>query len=180
MILNPKGIGYPELVDDQIFGINIDEFFLIDASCGLMITKKSKKSKKNYDIFKLVFRKLMITALIGVLLAVILLVPHLTKAGYNSEVSNAKKEDNLNYDPPIIVSMKTTMYEYVTDDADIEKMARWIKEGCKNNKFFRDVIFPMMKNDCANCHSASSTMTDAAPDIPLSRYEDIKKSSIGE
>jgi hypothetical protein len=73
--------------------------------------------------------------------------------------------------------MKTTMYEYVTEDEDIDKMAQWIKEGSKYNAFFRDKIIPMMKNDCTNCHNTSSTMTDAAPDIPLSRYEDIKKYS---
>jgi hypothetical protein len=76
--------------------------------------------------------------------------------------------------------MKTTMHEYVTDYEDLDQMAQWIKEGSKYNTFFRDEIFPMVKNDCTSCHNTSSTMTDAAPEIPLSRYEDIKKYSRDE
>lgn len=133
---------------------------------------------KNYDIMKKkVFPGVMITTLIGVLAAVVFLAPDHTTAGYNAEMSNAEKKDDADHEAPIIVSMKTTMYEYVADDEDIDKMALWIKEGSKNNAFFRDEILPMVKNDCTNCHNITSTMTDAAPEIPLSRYEDIKKYS---
>jgi hypothetical protein len=135
---------------------------------------------KNDGILKLVYRGLMTTVLIGLLSAASFLIPHLTTAGHNSGISNVEKIDVMGHDSPIIVSMKTTMYEYVTEDEDIDKVARWIKEGSKNNAFFRDEIFPMIKSDCANCHNTSSTMTDAAPEIPLSRYEDIKKYSRAE
>jgi nitrate reductase cytochrome c-type subunit len=121
------------------------------------------------------FQGLLITTIIRVLAAVILLVSYPLAAGYDSENANTEKKNIADNDPPIIVSMKTTMYEYVTDDEDIDKMAQWIKEGSKYNMFFRNEILPMMKNDCTSCHNTSSAMTDAATEIPLSRYEDIKK-----
>ncbi len=132
----------------------------------------------NYDIIKeKLFEGLLITTLIRVLAALILLVPYPLAAGYDSGNANTVKENSANNDPPMIVSMKTTMYEYVTDDEDIDKMAQWIKDGSKYDAFFKNEILTMMKNDCTSCHSTSSTMTDSAPDIPLSRYEDIKKFS---
>ena len=131
----------------------------------------------NYEIIKeKIFQGLLITTLIRVLAAVILLVPYPIAAGYDSGNGNAntEKKNITDDEPPIVVSMKTTMYEYVSEDEDIEKMAQWIKEGSKYNAFFKNEILPMMKNDCTSCHNTSSTMTDAAPEIPLSRYEDIK------
>lgn len=132
----------------------------------------------NYDIIKeKVFQGLLITTLIRVLAAVILLVPYPIAAGYDAGNTNTEKMNISDNEPPIIVSMKTTMYEYVADDEDIDKMAQWIKEGSNYNAFFKNEILPIMKNDCTSCHNTSSTMTDAAPEIPLSRYEDIKKYS---
>lgn len=132
----------------------------------------------NYEIIKeKIFQGLLITTLIRVLAAVILLVPYPLAADYDSGNANAEKKNITDNDPPMIVSMKTTMYEYVTEDEDIDKMAQWIQEGSKYNAFFKNEILPMMKNDCTSCHNTSSTMTDAVPEIPLSRYEDIKKYS---
>jgi hypothetical protein len=131
---------------------------------------------KDYDIVKKrLFAGLMFTALVGVLFTLVFLLPHYSTTGFNSGAAWAKESSTAESEPLIIVSMKTTMYEYVADDEDIDKMAHWIKEGSKNDTFFRNEIFPMMKNDCTSCHNTSSTMTDAAPEIPLSRYEDLKK-----
>jgi len=73
----------------------------------------------------------------------------------------------------IIESMKTTMYEYVADDEEIEIVAKWIANGAKNDAFFKEEVLTVMEYDCQNCHSETSTMTDAAPDKPLTTYDEV-------
>lgn len=79
----------------------------------------------------------------------------------------------IKYAYPIIVSsMKATMYEYVADDEDIEIVEQWIAEGAGKD-FFKEEVRPILKADCTKCHSVSSTMTDAAPGMPLGKYEQV-------
>ncbi len=73
-----------------------------------------------------------VTTLIAVLTAVVFLAPHYTTAGYNAEMSNAEKKDVADHDAPILVSMKTTMYEYVADDEDIQLAV----DTCRNAGVF--------------------------------------------
>jgi cytochrome b subunit of formate dehydrogenase len=75
----------------------------------------------------------------------------------------------------IITSMKTTMYEYVADDEEIDIVEKWINDGAKNNAFFKEEVLTIMEYDCQNCHSKTSTMSKAAPDIPLMNHEDVVK-----
>jgi len=75
----------------------------------------------------------------------------------------------------IVTSMKTTMYEYVADDEEIDIVEKWINSGAKNDAFFKEEVLTIMEYDCQNCHSKTSTMTDAAPDIPLTSYDEIVK-----
>lgn len=77
-------------------------------------------------------------------------------------------------DPLLINAMKTTMYEYVADDEDIEIVAVWINNGSPNDDAFLTEILPIIKENCTKCHSTSSTMSDAAPDKPLVTHEDLK------
>lgn len=76
-------------------------------------------------------------------------------------------------EPQIIVSMKTTMYEFVADDEEIDIVAKWISDGAKNDAFFKEEVMMVMEYDCQNCHSATSTMSDAAPDKPLMTYDEV-------
>ncbi|MBU1341029.1 MAG: hypothetical protein KKE44_02820 [Proteobacteria bacterium] len=76
--------------------------------------------------------------------------------------------------PRIIVAMKTSMYDQVADDEDIDIMAQWIDDGAKNDDFFKNTIYTIIKNDCVNCHSETSTMTRKVPYLPFASYEDIK------
>jgi hypothetical protein len=78
-------------------------------------------------------------------------------------------------EPQIIQSMKTTMYEYVADDEEIDIVAKWISDGAKNDAFFKEEVLTIMEYDCQNCHSKTSTMTDAAPDKPLMTYNEVVK-----
>ncbi len=76
--------------------------------------------------------------------------------------------------PLIISSMKTSMYEYVSYDEEIDIVADWIAKGADKKAFNKD-IKPIMKANCTNCHSKTSTMTKAVPHMPLSKYKDVKK-----
>jgi hypothetical protein len=76
-------------------------------------------------------------------------------------------------EPLIVQSMKTTMYEYVADDEEIDIVTKWIAEGAKNDNYFNEEVLTIMEYDCQNCHSATSTMSKAAPDKPLMTYEEV-------
>ncbi|MDM8544002.1 multiheme c-type cytochrome [Desulfococcaceae bacterium HSG9] len=97
------------------------------------------------------------------------------KADSTSVDSSAEKGKSVSTEPRIIAAMKTSMYEQVADDEDIKIMAQWIKNGAKNDDTFKKDIYPIIKNDCVNCHSRTSTMTKKMPHIPFASYEDVKK-----
>ena len=65
------------------------------------------------------------------------------------------------------------MYEYVADDEEIDIVGKWINNGAKNDAFFKEEVLTIMEYDCQNCHSETSTMSEAAPDKPLTSYEEI-------
>ncbi len=72
----------------------------------------------------------------------------------------------------VVRSMKTTMYEFVSEDESIDDVADWVNNGMPRDDF-DTVIQPLMKEDCSKCHSRTSTMTYAIPTLPLSHYEDV-------
>jgi cytochrome b subunit of formate dehydrogenase len=113
--------------------------------------------------------------LIGVLFAMGVFYQPLAREVSKPENSTAEKDKSANTDARIIVAMKTSMYDQVADDEDIDIMAAWIKAGAKNDDTFKQDIYPIIKNDCTNCHSKTSTMTRKVPHIPFTSYEGIKK-----
>lgn len=113
--------------------------------------------KKSKQIFKKTPRSGSIY-LIWLFSLFILATPQLTKA-----------------DAQLVKSMKTSMYEYVADDEEIDIVEKWINNGAKNDAFFEEEVLTIMEYDCQNCHSVSSTMSEAAPDIPLTSYEEVIK-----
>lgn len=112
--------------------------------------------------------------LTGVVLAMGIFYQPLAIAVSNPEDSAAEKAKPVNTDARIITAMKTSMNDQVADDEDIDIMAQWINDGAKNDDFFKKDIYPIIKNDCVNCHSRTSTMTKKVPHIPFASYEDIK------
>ncbi len=78
-------------------------------------------------------------------------------------------------DPLLVNSMKTTMYEFVSDDEEIDAVGSWISKGSRNDSEFKEVILPIIKENCTKCHSVTSTMSDAVPDKPLAQYAEIIK-----
>lgn len=78
----------------------------------------------------------------------------------------------LGEEPDLVRSMRTNMYEFVSEDESIDLIAEWIQAGVPEDQF-KTAIRPVMKEDCTKCHSRTSTMTYAIPEMPLSSYEDV-------
>ncbi len=75
-------------------------------------------------------------------------------------------------EPDLVRSMKTTMYEFVSEDESIDDVIDWIALGMPE-ALYNEKIHPIMKEDCTKCHSTSSTMTYAIGTLPLSKYDDV-------
>jgi len=75
-------------------------------------------------------------------------------------------------EPDLVRSMKTTMYEFVSEDESIDDVINWIALGMPE-PMYDDKIHPIMKEDCTKCHSTSSTMTYAIGSLPLSDYDEV-------
>jgi hypothetical protein len=74
--------------------------------------------------------------------------------------------------PKLTAAMRSSMYDYVTDDEDIGKTEAWIAEG-RSETTYKEVVQPFLENDCVKCHSKSSTMSDAAPHMPMTTYAEV-------
>jgi len=73
----------------------------------------------------------------------------------------------------LVGAMKTTMYQHVTVDEDINVVEKWIEDGALDNDYFKNEVMYIIEADCQKCHSRSSTMTDAVPSLPFNSYADI-------
>lgn len=73
--------------------------------------------------------------------------------------------------PDIVRSAKTNMYDFVTDDADIEALERWIAAGTPHDLYLKDVQ-PFLQKDCTKCHNTTSTRSYARTDMPMTTYEE--------
>ncbi len=82
----------------------------------------------------------------------------------------------LGKEPDLVRVMKTTMYEFVSEDESIEEIALWIAQG-HDKSVKKEKIYPVIKEDCTKCHNTSSTMTYAIPSIPLSTYQEVKQTT---
>jgi hypothetical protein len=115
---------------------------------------------------------LFAVTLLGALASAELLIYH--SLGETLEVSAVKAK----YAGSLLVSaMHGSMYEYVTEDESIVIVEEWIAAGA-TQQGYDDGVKAVMEEDCTNCHSRSSTMTDAMPGMPLTRFEDVKKLTV--
>lgn len=73
----------------------------------------------------------------------------------------------------LISAMRGAMYEHVTEDESIAIVERWIANGA-TEEGYKDGVEQVMDEDCTNCHSRTSTMSEAMPDMPLTSYADTK------
>ncbi|WP_299200497.1 hypothetical protein [uncultured Amphritea sp.] len=115
----------------------------------------------------------LITVILGALSAVTLigLLYSQHDRGFNiPEMDRVQSHYN---DSQLISAMKGTMYQYVTEDGDIDIIAKWIADGAKDDDFFKDEVMYIIGEDCQKCHSRNSQMSNAMPSMPFSSYEDI-------
>lgn len=72
----------------------------------------------------------------------------------------------------LISAMRGSMYEHVTEDESIAIVERWIANGATEEDY--DGVAQVMDEDCTNCHSSTSTMSEAMPGMPLTSFADTK------
>ncbi len=72
----------------------------------------------------------------------------------------------------LVRSMRTSMYDFVTDDESIDIVERWIAAGAPHDTYLSE-IQPIMRLDCTKCHNTTATRSYAKNDMPLSTYEDV-------
>ena len=70
----------------------------------------------------------------------------------------------------LVRSMRTTMYEFVSEDESIDVVANWIANG-RTEQGYQDLVRPILKEDCTKCHSTNSTQTYAVPDMPITKFQ---------
>ena len=73
----------------------------------------------------------------------------------------------------IVSAMKGSMYDEVSDDEYIEVVKHWVEVGSPEALYDTDIA-PIMDEDCTDCHSVGSTMTDAMTSMPLTTYDEVK------
>ncbi|MGY8868919.1 MAG: hypothetical protein ACKVJE_00640 [Pseudomonadales bacterium] len=72
----------------------------------------------------------------------------------------------------IVSAMKGSMYEHVSDDDSIDAVKEWVEAGAPEANYESQVA-EIMDDDCTNCHSVDSTMTEAMPSMPLTTYKEV-------
>ncbi len=72
----------------------------------------------------------------------------------------------------IVSAMKTSMNQYVADDADTEAVSAWIASGKSEEGYTKDIA-PIMTQSCVGCHNPTSTMSGAMPSLPLTSYKEV-------
>lgn len=121
---------------------------------------------------KLTLSFFLLSIVIGTVSALImlgLLLTHQTSGFAIPSVENIK----IKYHYPALVSaMKTSMYQYVADDADIDTVTKWITSG-KSEEVYEKDIAPIMNTSCVSCHNPTSTMSGAMPSLPLTSYAEV-------
>ena len=74
----------------------------------------------------------------------------------------------------IVSAMKGSMYDHVSEDESIDVVREWVEAGAPE-EVYNEKIAPILEEDCTDCHSTTSTMTDAKQDLPLTSYEEVLK-----
>lgn len=111
----------------------------------------------------------LLTIIIGTVSALIMLGLLLTHQESGLAIPTVENIKIKYHYPQLVSAMKTSMYQHVADDADIETVASWIANGSREPAYESD-IRPILKLSCTNCHNPTSTMTGAAPGMPLTSY----------
>ena len=105
--------------------------------------------------------------LLGALASAELLILHSLGGDMGIDKVKAKYAGSL-----LVSAMHGSMYEHVTEDESIAIVERWIAGGA-TEAGYEDGVADVMEEDCTDCHSKSSTMTEAKPGMPLTTHEEV-------
>ncbi|MCK6490259.1 MAG: hypothetical protein L6R48_18430 [Planctomycetes bacterium] len=114
----------------------------------------------------------LLSIIIGTVSALIMLGLLLTHQESGFAIPSVESIKIKYHYPQLVSAMKTSMNQYVADDADIETVAKWIAGG-KSEATYEAEVRPILRRDCTSCHSPGSTMTDAMPGMPLTTYQEV-------
>ena len=115
---------------------------------------------------------LFAVTLLGALASAELLILHSLGGTMGIDKVKAKYTGSL-----LVSSMRGSMYEHVTEDESIAIVERWIAGGA-TEAGYADGVADVMEEDCTNCHSKGSTMTEAMPGMPLTSHEEVEKLTV--
>ena len=113
---------------------------------------------------------LFAATLLGALASAELLILHSLGGTMGVDKVKAKYTGSL-----LVSAMRGSMYEHVTEDESIAIVERWIAGGASEAGYADDGVADVMEEDCTNCHSKDSTMSEAMPSMPLTSYEEVAK-----
>lgn len=114
----------------------------------------------------------LLTIIIGTVSALIMLGLLLTHQESGIAIPSVENIKIKYHYPQLVAAMKTSMNQYVADDADIETVAKWIAGG-KSEATYEAEVRPILRRDCTSCHNPGSTMTNAMPGMPLTTYQEV-------
>ncbi len=75
-------------------------------------------------------------------------------------------------EPDLVRAMRTNMYDFVTDDDDIEATSAWIASGMPMAGY-ENLVQPFLQKDCTKCHNTTATRSYARTDMPMTTYEQV-------
>lgn len=111
--------------------------------------------------------------IIATVSSVILLGLELTGSKKGINIPTVSQIESKYTTPALVSAMRGSMYQYVTEDEDIDLIDEWIKNGASKEDVDYETVADIIKYDCVNCHSKSSTMSKAIPSMPFETYEEI-------
>lgn len=121
---------------------------------------------------KLALSFFLLSIIIGTISALIMLGLLLTHQESGFAIPSVENIKIKYHYPALVSAMKTSMYQYVADDADIETVSTWITSG-KSEADYEKNVAPIMNTACVSCHNPTSTMTGAMPGLPLTSYKEV-------
>lgn len=109
---------------------------------------------------------------LGHLLAAVALLHGSQYLVYNATLTIPFADALFGREADLVRSMRSSMYDFITDDESVDTVQRWIDAGAPEDMYIKEVR-PIMRLDCTKCHNSTATRTYAKPDMPLSSYEDV-------
>lgn len=121
---------------------------------------------------KLALSFFLLSIIIGTISALIMLGLLLTHQESGFAIPSVENIRIKYHYPQLVAAMKTSMNQYVADEADIEAVTKWVTSG-KSEAEYEKTIAPIFSNACTSCHNPTSTMSGAMPGLPLTTYKEV-------